>query len=125
MRERPQPVPPPDDERRTQLRDFAEAAEALGATDLAERARRLDRLPLDHDGVRQLALEVGPPELPSGLNPKALDHGAQPATEDEVRAFRRLERLHQAAEALRGLRAPRRDRPFWQRWAGGYRTGHG
>lgn len=108
-------MPPPDEERRAQLRELAAAADVVGAQDLASRARRLDRLPLDHAAIRRLALEVGPLPFPSGLDPKALDGGAAPATEEETQAFRRLERLHHAAEALRELRAPAAA-PFWRRW---------
>lgn len=114
--ERPSAVPPPDEERRAQLREFADAADVVGETDLADQARRLDRLPLDRAAIRRLALAVGPLQLPGGLNPKALDAGAAPASEQERQAFRRLERLHHAAEALRELRAPSAA-PSWRWWS--------
>jgi hypothetical protein len=107
-------APLPDDVLRARLHAFAGAADAVGRHELAAGARTLTPGPLQADAVRALAQRVTPPALPSGLNPKALDSGVWPATEEVRTAFEREQELYDAALDLRE-RAPRRQRGWWRR----------
>lgn len=100
----PSPPGSPAALRRDRLRAFAAAAHGAGRPDLAERALSLAGHPAPPpDLVRALAHQVPRPALPDGLNPRAVDSGVAPATQEERWAYGRQAALHDCAVDLRVL----------------------